>query len=365
MKQRKKLVILLACVMVIAAFLGGCGTATPTDENDETISFTDSCGRTVELPADIQRIAPSGAVAQMVLYTLVPDRLVGYSARPTDAQLQYLTAFGADLPEFGQFYGKASASLNLEAVIAADPQVIIDIGNMKDSHKEDMDGVQQQTGVATIFIEADLDTFADAYRTLGELLGCEERANAIADYIEETLAMADEIEAQLPEEQRVSVMFGTGENGLNVNARGSIHADVIDRVGGINAIVVDEVSSKGGGNTINAEELLNADPQVIILSAEGGYSYALTDEAYAQTRAAQEGRIYEIPSLPYSFMADPPSINRIIGIRWLGNLLYSQLYDLDMVQELQRFYELFWHYDLSEEEAKTLLANSTYKEQAE
>ena len=38
----------------------------------ETVSFTDSLGRTVELPADITRIAPSGAVATMILAAFYP-----------------------------------------------------------------------------------------------------------------------------------------------------------------------------------------------------------------------------------------------------------------------------------------------------
>jgi hypothetical protein len=33
-----------------------------------------------------------------------------------------------------------------------------------------------------------------------------------------------------------------------------------------------------------------------------------------------------------------------------------------MVQETQRFYSLFFHYDLSDEQARALMANSTYRE---
>ena len=60
-------------------------------------------------------------------------------------------------------------------------------------------------------------------------------------------------------------------------------------------------------------------------------------------------------------MTQPPAVNRIIGIRWLGNLLYPDLYDEDMIEEAKTFYQLFWHYDLSDEEARALMAHSTYK----
>jgi iron complex transport system substrate-binding protein len=51
----------------------------------------------------------------------------------------------------------------------------------------------------------------------------------------------------------------------------------------------------------------------------------------------------------------------ILGIWWLGNLLYPELYDYDMVQVAQEIYKLFWNYDLSVEEASAMLANSTLK----
>ena len=60
-------------------------------------------------------------------------------------------------------------------------------------------------------------------------------------------------------------------------------------------------------------------------------------------------------------MSSPPSINRVLGIYWLGNLLYPELYDYDMVEKAQEFYRLFWHCELSAEEAEQLLARSTRK----
>ena len=57
----------------------------------------------------------------------------------------------------------------------------------------------------------------------------------------------------------------------------------------------------------------------------------------------------------------PPSVNRVLGIWWLGNLLYPELYDYDMVQVAQEYYRLFWHYDLTEEEARQMLSRSTLK----
>ena len=67
------------------------------------------------------------------------------------------------------------------------------------------------------------------------------------------------------------------------------------------------------------------------------------------------------PGLPYDWMSSPPSVNRVLGIWWLGNLLYPQLYDYDMTAVAQEYYRLFWHYDLSAEEAAGMLSRSTLR----
>lgn len=333
-----------------------------THNTDGTMTVTDSTGREVVLPEKLTQIAPSGTSAQMILYTLVPDHLVGWGKTPSKAQQKYISEKYYNLPEFGQFYGK-NASLNLEALIAAKPQVIIDMGDMKKGHKEDMDSIQEQTGIPTIFIEANLDNFAEAYRKLGELFGMQKEAEQLAAYIDETVQTAQETAAKIPQDQRVSVMFGTGETGLDVNAKGSIHSAVIELIGADNAIEVDEVSNKGGGNTISMETVMVAQPDVIVFSAGAPYDTAADDKNWSGVKAIQEDKYYEIPSEPYNWLTEPPSVNRIIGVRWLGNLLYPEQYPYDMIKETKDFYELFWHYTLTDEEAKQLLARSTFKGQ--
>lgn len=343
------------------------GTEQQTDENDwivhnedGTMTVTDSADRQVVLPENLTQIAPSGTSAQIILYTIVPDFMVGWSKNPSQMQKKYIAEKYQSLPEFGQFYGK-NVSLNLEALIAAKPQVIIDMGDMKKGHAEDMDRIQEQTGIPTIFIEANLDNFATAYRMLGELFGVQEQAEKLAAYIDETVQTAEENTKKIPADERVSVMFGTGETGLDVNAKGSIHSAVLELVGADNAIEVAEVSNKGGGNTINMETVLLAQPDVIVFSAGAPYDTVASDENWSSVKAVQNGKYYEIPSKPYNWLSEPPSVNRILGIRWLGNLLYPELYPYDMMKETKQFYELFWHYSLSDAETKELLARSTYK----
>lgn len=362
--KQRALAFAVAAAFVITMACTGCGDSGANQESQEevsTIVFTDDCGREVEIPETISKAAPSGAVAQLVLMSIAPDALVGLAATPSSEQKQYFPEYTWQLPEFGQFYG-SNPNLNMEALIAAEPQVIIDVGDKKPGHEKDMDKIQEQTGIPTIFVETTLDKMPDAYRTLGKLFGKEEQGEEQASYIESTITYAKEQAASIPDADKRTVYYGTGPSGLDCNADGSIHADVIDLIGAKNAVVGVEASTKGGGTLVNMEQLYNYDPDVIVVTQEGSYDVIQEgDKSWAELSAVKNGSYYEIPGVPYCWLSNPPSVNRILGIWWLGNLVYPDNYDYDMIGKTQEFYKLFYGYDLSEDEAKALLAKSSLK----
>jgi len=359
---KKSVVIVMAIVMTFCFCSCGSGTdSAGQSEGGAVYTFTDSCGRDVEIPENITKIAPSGGLAQIILMTFAPEMMVGVAAKPSEDQIPYLPEGVADLPEFGQFYG-SKANLNMEALVAADPQIIIDLGDMKEGHADDMSKIQDQTGLTRIFSQAELANMPEAYSTKGKVLGKEEKGEEMASYIEGVLDMAEENKSKLTENEVLSVMYGTGAAGLDTNAKGSVHSAVIDRIGAENAIVTEEINNAGGGTLVSMEEVYSADPDAIILAAGGPYEKIINGAAeWADITAVKNGKVYEIPSLPYCWTSDPPSVNMVLGVLWLGNLLYPDLYDYDMVAKTQEYYKLFWDYDMTEDEAKEMLSRSTLK----
>jgi iron complex transport system substrate-binding protein len=375
-KMRKGLV--LAAFLAAAVLANGCqkgsGKEVPASQAESTASvkaetqaetekageagaqsdtrvFTDSAGREVTLPKEINKIAPSGPLAQIVLYTLCPDKLSGLASDFSEGAKQYIDEKYWGLPKFGQFYGK-NANLNMEALIAESPDVIIDIGEAKKSVKEDMDALQEQLNMPVIFIEADLDTMSSAYKMLGELTGETDQAKKLADYCNNILKKSETAGEQLAEKK--SVYFATGDDGLHTNAEGSIHARVIEQIGAENAAKVEKVSS-GGGSEVSFEQLLLWQPDIIIADSEALYQTIITDKVWGELNAVKEGKVYQIPSVPYSFMSSPPSVNRMIGILWLGNLAYPEQYSVDIKQEVKDFYELFYHVALDDTQVEKIL----------
>jgi iron complex transport system substrate-binding protein len=42
------------------------------------------------------------------------------------------------------------------------------------------------------------------------------------------------------------------------------------------------------------------------------------NDAWRTVRAVREGHVHIAPSLPFGWVEEPPSINRLLGLAWLG-----------------------------------------------
>lgn len=357
--MKKRSISLALSLCLVLALLAGCGQK----QKVETTSFTDSCGRVVDVPVNIERIVPSGSYAQIILYTLCPEKLISLSTGITRTQKPYFDETIQSLPVTGQFYGGGS-TVNYEEIISLAPDIILDIGEAKENIAKDMDQLQEKTGIPVIFIEANLNTMAEAYDTLGALLGVEEQGSACATYIRDVFSDVAEKTAQLQEGERKRVLYAQGEYGTEVLGQGSIHAEVLEYAGAVNVAVLPDVVSKGG-NEVSMEQILQWDPEVVILAPDANYDEIFDDPLWAGVQAVQNGAVYEAPNGPYNWMDQPPSVQRVLAIQWLANLLYPARFDYDMVKQAQEFYSLFWHYDLSQKEAEMLLQNSTFVTEGE
>ena len=115
-----------------------------------------------------------------------------------------------------------------------------------------------------------------------------------------------------------------------------------------------ELASRGSSEA-SMEQIYLWDPDVLILSPDANYDEIFDDPMWQTVSAVQTGHVCEVPGEPYPWLGRPPSVQRVLGLKWLGNLLYPELFDDDMIEETQRFYRLFYHYELTREAAKALL----------
>ena len=354
-KTQRLLALLLALVMTLSLAACGAQKTLTEDENTapETRVFTDSVGREVTVPAQIDQVAVSGPMAQIVLCALCPDKLVGISNAWDESAAQYLDTEYYNLPLLGQLYG-GKGELNLATLLESGAQVVIDVGEAKGSIVEDLDALQEQTNIPFVHIDAALASMDETYTLLGDLLGMPDEAKTLADYCRSTydraLTIADSVE-------KANLLYITGDAGLNVIAQGAYHAEVIDLLSN-NLAVVDDPSSKGTGNEVDMEQILNWNPDVILFAPDSIYDTVAGDAAWQGVTAIQNGAYYEVPMGPYNWMGFPPSVQRLLGMLWMAKVLYSEAADYDLYTEAAEYFKLFYHCDLTQEQYDALVANS-------
>ena len=337
---------LLTCLLVFTLLLGCFALG-------EGRSFTDSTGRELNLPENIRRVAVSGPLSQIVFFSLAPELLVGISVPWEEAAKPYIPEEYLDLPVLGQLYG-TKGELNLESLLNAAPDIVIDIGEAKGSIKEDMDALTEQTGIPFVHIDASTETMGETYRILGDLLGMQDEAEVLADYYESIYARGKEIAEKV---EKTSLLYILGSKGLNVIAEGSYHGEIIDLICD-NAAVLEEPSSKGTGNEVDMEQILMWDPDFIVFAPDSVYDEVGSSELWQNLTAIQKGNYVEVPNGPYNWMGFPPSVQRLLGMMWLEKLLYPEQADYDLYEEVAQYYKLFYHSELSREDYDALMVNA-------
>lgn len=349
----KKTVILF---LVLSLLLCACGPAS-TNPTGETREFTDSTGRTVTLPASITKIAISGPLSQIYILPLAGDLLVGVSTAYAEDAQRYLPAYIYEKAEIGQLYG-GKGEMDLEALLAAAPDVVIDIGEPKKTTADDLAALTEQTGIPFIHIDATVATAPEAYRVLGRLLGREEQAEELAVWCEDTYAMISAMMAKVDADgARKTLLYCLGDKGVNVIARGSFHAETINLMSD-NLAVIEDVVSSGAGNEVDLEQILLWDPDVLIFAPDSCYEDVAASEQWQSIGAVVRGDYYKTPSGPYGWLSSPPAVQRYLGMLWLGELLYPGYAEYDLQEKVTEYYKLFYGCDLTDEMYQALMADS-------
>lgn len=348
----------LACGLAVAplafAETAATGDKASAAQTGETCEFTDSLGRTVEIPAEITAIAPSGFLPQQVLLMVAPEKMACLASSLTDSQAHFFGEQYAGLEEVGAIFG-AKGDFNRETVAASGAQIVIDVGDTKEGMAEALDAPQEQLGIPCVHISSNLATYGDCYRTLGELLGVEERANEIADYCDAAYKEISDVMETIPVEEHVDVLYLSGEDGLSCVANSSYQANVVDMVCD-DIAVVDDPSDKS--NQTNMELIISWDPDFIIFAPLSAYDLSDTDATWQTLTAIEGGNYCEVPSEPYNWLNGPPSVNQVLGMQWLPRVLYPEKFDDDMYETVAAYYKTLYQYDLSEDEFNEITARA-------
>lgn len=335
--------MLAVCLVLVLAGCGGTnnstgnGTENPSDDAlsaEGTRTITDSAGRAVTIPETVERIVCVNVGAlRYTCYMQAQDLVVGvedYEQEPTMSRLYNYVNFDlfADLPVIG-----SNGEHYPEAIIAADPEVIILAGN----DGQDADDLQNKTGIPVVVVPGSDTTLDDnAYETIrlmGEVYGKEDRAEELTNYLNSVKDDLEQCTAGIPEEDKPTVYVGgvsfKGHHGFegteaNYGPFVLIHANNLA-----------DTTGQSGAFDIDLEQVLAWDPDVIFLDFNGmsliNEDYAKNPDFYQGFTAVQEGRVYS----QISFRSSASNLETALAdAYYAATILYpEQFADIDPVEK--------------------------------
>lgn len=278
--MKKTIAILLALIMLLS--LAACGgtatestvstTASAGETNSGTMEVTDLKGRTVTLPANIERVVVTFNLEEYLAVTgeAGVDKLVGWShkywkGRRDDAYNAYTKALPAleSIPDVGY-----NGDISIEAIISLQPDVVLASATGANYNAlEPAFDLLHQAGIEVVFFnfhKQTIETHQQSIQLIGKVMGQEERAAELALLYEEQMNLVYDRLKNLADEDRPSVYmeFSRGPSVIGNSWSEQMWGAQIRECGGVNIAAGQE----GASVDVPAEQVLAANPDYIIMS---------------------------------------------------------------------------------------------------
>jgi len=313
-------------------------------------TLTDDTGRTWQVPDVAERVMAAGAPAQIMLYTLAPERMVGWNHVPSAAARAYMpdalepTTVIRTLPE-------RDSDAYDAPILALRPQVIIDYGDMKQDYIDLGNAISARLGIPYPLFSGRLEKVPATYRTLGRLLGVSERGEHLAAVTGDILMRYKNVLAADGDAPRVYLAIS--EDGMLPGFANESWGEVAAFLGAENVFGTVDFEHY---TPVSFEDIKARDPDVILALAPGFVETAGQDARWQALRAVKAGRVYAGPRLPYDWVARPPSVNRILGVVWARYVLAGQPFDDVFYQDIRTLFKELYHWDIDRAGIDHLLA---------
>ena len=367
--KRKIALFLFALTAFTVLACTACAQGAAESAGGGTITVTDMKGRTVTLPADIHRVV---VTFNMEEYFAVSGddgigMLAGWShkyweGRRQDAYDAFTAVYPqlADIPDVG-YNGDISA----EAIIALQPDVVLASStganyNALEPHFDNLSAA----GIECVFFDFHAQTVekhTESIRLLGRILGKEARAEEIAAFYKDQMAIIADRLTGLPDEARprVYMEFSMGPGQYGGTWSEQMWGALIRDCGGINIAA----GMEGASVEIAPEQVISANPEVIIFACSPrndvsdnvvlGYG---ADEALALERLKsyenREGWAGLDAVRNHNFGALYHDLSRHIfdfaGAQFLAKQIHPELFgDLSPEENLADFFRLYMPVELN------------------
>jgi len=359
MIQLRRTIILLS---VLAVFLLGACSNTPAvtttpDENIETITVTDSIGRTVEVPEKVEKIAALYSFAGYAVCLLGSGNdLVGV---PGGLQRDVLLVeifpniANASTPRVG-------GTINIEELLRIDPDVVL---VRKDTVADDREVEKlDKSGLPYIVVDySTMEEQREAILIIGKAIGKEAEATAFNNYYLGIIDRVSQIVGDMPEEDKITLHHSENQ-ATRATHESSLAADWTRAAGVINVSVGGDLELVGNDYYASIEQILLWNPEVIIVNESTAYSLITGHPQWSGISAVQNEKVYQLPN-GISRWGHPGSVETPLALLWTAKTVYPDLFThIDMEQEVHDFYKTFFDMELDDEMIATVLRGGDLRE---
>jgi iron complex transport system substrate-binding protein len=311
-------------------------------------SVIDATGRTIDVPDAVARILPVGQPAAILIYALAPEKMLGWPRKPGGPGLAFLTPAARELPEIGVLV--RDGTVNSAAIAELKPDLIFDYGSLAPGFVAAAQRVQAETGIPYLIFDGALEASPRVLRLIGPAFGAAERAEMLAAAADRILALTQSRAPQRAQAGRFRVYYSRSADGLATATSAAHSTDVLRLLGLIN------VADGNGAELaqVTLADVLAWQPDAVF-APNGDFIKTFAAPDWAELPAVKQRRVFAAPRPPFGWIDEPPSLNRLLGLLWVGRLLYPQLYPEDLRQETKDFYRRFYQVEPSETQLDRLL----------
>lgn len=313
-----------------------------------TQTITDLQGDTVEVPTEINKIVDLWhAHNQVVLMLGAADKLVGttenFKKRPwANAVFPGLANVEALV------VGTGAGEVNYEEAFNLEPDVVF-------TSDKDVTANCRKQGLTTVNVAFNnYEGLRNDVELTGQVLGGDavDIAKEWADLLDANIAKVEKAMAGVSDADKVTVLHIANANALTkVDGVKTIVDEWIKLAGGKNCLEIE-----GNMVEVTMEDIVNADPQVIIIGGgnEEAVKALMADSAWTGITAVKNGAVYGNPGGVFAW--DRYSGEEALQVLWAAQKLNPDKFkDVDMVKETQDFYMQFYGYKLSDDDANRIL----------
>jgi iron complex transport system substrate-binding protein len=308
---------------------------------------TDDAKRSVTLPAHVARVFAAGATAEVLLYTLVPDMLVGRNHMPTAAALELMPPALRSPTPIKNLPDRDDPRYD-EELLALKPDVYIDYGTIDDDYVGSLEAISGRTKIPALILDGRLTNVPASYRKLGGALGVQDRSEKLAAEAQRVLDKYRNAAAG------VRVYLACSRDSLIPCVQGHAFGEAGELLGAVNTAGTTATAPK---RPFTVQEVRLSKPDAIVVASQLSADIMRNDPEWHEVGAVASGRVYSPPDQPFGWGPRPPSVNRLFGVIWMAYVLRAKPFDDAFFADVTSAFETFYHFTPTRAQLDKLVAD--------